>query len=60
MMPIIRHRMATDWNLLTPSMPEMLKICSKTTAPEYRMTGRFKMEYITTITRENMVFVPLP
>ena len=35
-------------------------LCSKTTAPEYRMTGRLRMEYITTITSENIVLVPLP
>ena len=54
------HRMATAMNLLVPRMPEMSKICSKTTAPEYRMTGRLRMEYITTITSENIVLVPLP
>ena len=47
-------------NLLVPRMPEMSKICSNTTAPEYRMTGRLRMEYITTITSENIVLVPLP
>ena len=59
-MPMMRQRTTTDWNFVTPSIPEMSKICSKTTAPEYRMTGRFRMEYMTTMTRENMVLVLLP
>ena len=54
------HRTATALNLLKWKIPEISKIFSNTTAPEYRITGRFKIEYMMTITRENMVLVFLP
>ena len=41
-------------------MPDTSKMFSKTTAPEYRITGRFSTEYITTITKENINLVPRP
>lgn len=57
---MMTHRIATAANLLEPSIPETLKIFSNTTAPEYRMTGRLRMEYITTTISENIVRVFLP
>ena len=54
------QRPATAANLLQPIMPEISKILSKTTAPEYRMTGRFRMEYMITMIVEKTSFVDLP
>lgn len=53
-MPMTIHNTLTAENRVTPSAAEKSKILSNATAPEYRMTGRFKMEYIITVSTEKI------
>ena len=51
------HRMITAWNLVTPRIPDTLKIFSNTSEPEYRITGICTTMYSRMYAMENHSFV---